>query len=121
MDHMDTEGSEFSSDDSSSESDKSEPSPTPDRENTTRTQPSPNQEDTTRTERETTLEEEELFKDGEYEVEEILKAIKILGEIFYKIKWLGYEEPTWIREEDAVGCEDKLEEFFKDNEILLVN
>jgi hypothetical protein len=45
----------------------------------------------------------------EYEVENILEhSINNMDEMFYLIKWVGYEEPTWEPEKNLNHCQKKL-------------
>lgn len=47
----------------------------------------------------------------EYEVEEITKCVKILGQVFYKIKWMNYDKPTWEPASNLNNCKDKLSDY----------
>jgi hypothetical protein len=62
------------------------------------------------------LEEEESEKDNqenseEYEVEKILKKKIRKKKVFYLVKWVGYDTPTWEPKSNLKGCKDLIQEF----------
>lgn len=48
-----------------------------------------------------------------YDVESILDVVVEEGVRYYYVKWAGYDEMTWEPEENCVGCERKIREFYK--------
>jgi hypothetical protein len=56
-------------------------------------------------------EEEESSKDEEYEIEEILSRKTHQGKIYYKVKWVGYEETSWEPFQNLIGCKEALAEY----------
>lgn len=58
--------------------------------------------------------EEELPEDQIY-VDSIERAVKILDETFYKIKWRSHQEMIWQPAVNLLDCQDKLDEFHKLN------
>lgn len=60
--------------------------------------------------------EDDLDEDsGIFEVEEIKDVIRILGDLYFKIKWLNYREETWEPIENLRGCPEKLSKFWQQN------
>lgn len=48
-------------------------------------------------------------------MEEVKEAIRILGELYFKVKWLNYSEETWEPMENLQGCPEKLSNFWQLN------
>eukprot|EP00833_Pecoramyces_ruminatium_P009141 jgi/Orpsp1_1/1183173/evm.model.c7180000084178.2 len=62
----------------------------------------------------TKQEESETYSEEEYEVEAILDKKKKKGGIYYKIKWLGYDEITWEPECNLENARELVENFEKE-------
>lgn len=54
---------------------------------------------------------QEPVEPEEYSVESILAYKREAGEIFYLVKWLGYDEPTWEADENLENSRELVEEF----------
>ena len=52
-------------------------------------------------------------EEEEYEVESILDERVVSGVRYFMVKWKGYKETTWEPQENCVGCERKINEFYK--------
>lgn len=46
-----------------------------------------------------------------YDVEKILNKKVFENKVYYKIKWVGYDEPTWELAKNCNGCEYLIEQF----------
>lgn len=58
--------------------------------------------------------EQEEAEEPEYEVEAILEDFVDEddgGVLWYNVKFVGYEQPEWIKERDLTNCEKKLRQF----------
>lgn len=51
----------------------------------------------------------------EFDVEYIIKALKIADEIHFRVKWAAYPCPIWEPESNLTGCPEKLKEFYMKN------
>lgn len=56
-------------------------------------------------------------KQEEYEVECIKGRKEVRGELFYLVKWVGYNKPTWELEENVIGCDDLIRNWEIEDEI----
>lgn len=46
-----------------------------------------------------------------YDVEKILDKKVFKEKLYYKVKWLGFEDPTWELAENCTGCDYLIEQF----------
>lgn len=54
-----------------------------------------------------------------YDVEAIRDVLVEDGVTYYYVKWAGYDEMTWEPEENCVGCEKKIKQFYRNRKNLL--
>jgi transposase InsO family protein len=56
-------------------------------------------------------------QEQEWEVDEILRVRRKNGKTEYRVKWLGYEEPTWEPEENLIHCPEKIRQYHTENNL----
>lgn len=53
--------------------------------------------------------------DHYYVVERVLEEQLLMGQKWFKVKWLGWDDPTWVNECDMEGAQEVIKDFRKKN------